>query len=81
MPPTPERKPSVAQLYPNLAEGELGRLDAWCAGYAALILRLYERISSDPEAYARFLALTDRPAGPSMTAKVDSPSQTNENKP
>jgi hypothetical protein len=67
---------SLKKLFPGLTEEQYARLDAWYTGYAALILRMYERITGDPEAYARFLALTDRPAHPSMTGKVDSPIHT-----
>lgn len=67
---------SLKKLFPDLTEAEYASLDAWYAGYAALILRMYERITSDPAAYADFLALTSRPSRPSMTVKVDSPKQT-----
>jgi hypothetical protein len=66
----------LRELFPGLAEAEYAALDAWYAGYAALILRMYERITGDPVAYADFLALTSRPSRPSMTGKVDSPKQT-----
>jgi len=69
---------SLKQLFPGLTEEQYASLDAWYAGYAALILRMYERITGDPEAYASFLALTSRPSRPSMTGKVDSPKQTEE---
>lgn len=71
--------PEIARLkerFPGLTEEEYAALDAWYTGYAALILRMYERITSDPEAYAAFLVLTSRPSAPTMTAKVDSPKQT-----
>jgi hypothetical protein len=74
---TPAPKPArLKQLFPSLAEAEYASLDAWYSAYAALILRMYERITNDPEAYADFLALTSRPSRPSMTGKVDSPKQT-----
>jgi hypothetical protein len=66
----------LKRLFPDLTEAEYASLDAWYAGYAALILRMYERITNDPAAYAEFLALTNRPSRPSMTGKVDSPKQT-----
>ena len=66
----------LRQLFPGLTEAKYASLDAWYAGYAALILRMYERITGDPAAYAAFLALTNRPSHPSMTGKVDSPKQT-----
>jgi hypothetical protein len=71
----PELKPtfvSLKRLFPGLTEEQYRGLDAWYASYAALILRMYERITGDPEAYRRFLALTNRPSRPSMTGKVDS---------
>ena len=71
--PAPAR---LKTLFPGLSDTEYAALDAWYAGYAALILRMYERITSDPAAYADFLALTSRPSRPSMTGKVDSPKQT-----
>ena len=67
---------SLKDRIPGLTEAEYASLDSWYTGYAALILRMYERITSDPAAYADFLALTSRPSRPSMTGKVDSPKQT-----
>jgi hypothetical protein len=67
---------SLKKMYPGLTEAEYTSLDAWYAGYAALILRMYERITSDPAAYDRFLALTSPLPRPTMTGKVDSPKQT-----
>jgi hypothetical protein len=66
----------LKQLFPGLTEAEYASLDAWYAGYAALILRMYERITNDPKAYADFLALTSQPSRPTMTGKVDSLKQT-----
>ena len=66
----------LKKLFPGLTNAEYASLDAWYTGYAALILRMYERITNDPVAYADFLALTSRPSRPSMTVKVDSPKQT-----
>jgi len=74
--PAKDALTSLKNFYPRLTEEEYERLDAWYTGYAALILRMYERITNDPEAYARFLALTDESSRPSMTGKVDSPKQT-----
>ena len=69
----------LKKLFPDQSEAQYADLDRWYTGYAALILRMYERITSDPEAYARFRALTDRASGLNMTGKVDSPSQTTSN--
>jgi hypothetical protein len=71
----------LATLFPGLTEAEYASLDTWYAGYAALILRMYERITSDPAAYADFLALTSRPSRPSMTGRVDSPKKPTKYKP
>ena len=67
---------SLKKMFPGLTEAEYASLDAWYAGYAALILRMYERITGDPGAYADFLALTSQLPRPTMTGKVDSPKQT-----
>ena len=67
---------SLKQLFPGLTKKQYVGLDGWYTGYAALIVRMYERITGDPEAYGRFLVLTNRPSRPSMTGKVDSPKQT-----
>jgi hypothetical protein len=67
---------SLEKMFPGLTEAECASLDAWYAGYAALILRMYERITNDPAAYDRFLALTSQVSRPTMTGKVDSPKQT-----
>ena len=69
---------SLKKLFPDLSEEQYARLDAWYNRYAALVLRMYERITADPEAYARFLALTNRPARSTMTGKVDPPKYTDE---
>lgn len=66
----------LKKLFPDLSEEEYAKLDAWYTRYAALILRMHERITTDPEAYARFLALTSRPSRPTMTGKVDYPTHT-----
>lgn len=63
---------SLKKLFPGLTPEEYVRLDAWYTGYAALILRMYDRITADPEAYASFRALTDLPLGPTMKRKADS---------
>ena len=66
---------SLKKMFPGLTEAEYASLDTWYTSYAALIVRMYERITGDQEAYASFLSLTNRPSRPSMTGKVDSPKQ------
>jgi hypothetical protein len=68
--------PRLKAMFPDLSEAEYAALDAWYGNYAALILRMYERITNDPAAYDRFLALTSELPRPTMTGKVDSPKQT-----
>jgi hypothetical protein len=63
---------SLKKLFPGLTAKQYADLDRWYTGYAALILRMYERITNDPDSYTRFFALTNPPSRPSMTAKVDS---------
>jgi hypothetical protein len=72
---------TLRKRYPDLTEEEYVRLDAWYTGYAALIYRMYERISNDPEAWARFLALTSQTYRPTMSGKVDSPKETTKSEP
>ena len=45
-------------LYPDLSDDERAAADESLDRYVALILRIYERIREDPDAYARFKALT-----------------------
>lgn len=63
---------SLKRLYPGLDEQQYRRLDSWYARYAALLLRIHERLASDPEAHARFAALTSQSHRPTMSGKVDS---------
>lgn len=76
---TSETLVDLNDLYPNLTEPQYAALDSWYAGYAALIVRMYERIASDPEAHARFLQLTTPALPPRMSGKVDSPNLNHEN--
>lgn len=66
---------SLRKRLPGLGEAQYARLDAWYGRYAALLLRVHERLASDPEAHARFRALTSEPHRPTMNEKVDSPKQ------
>jgi hypothetical protein len=45
-------------LYPELNSDELREAEQNFMQYADVVLRIYERVASDPEAYARFKALT-----------------------
>lgn len=48
----------VADLYPRLRPEELEEAELNLKRYVALALRVYERIQSDPESYARLRSLT-----------------------
>jgi len=45
-------------LYPDLREDQLEEADETLLRYLDLVLRICERLERDPEAYARFQALT-----------------------
>ncbi len=73
--PTPALA-SLKKMFPGFTEAEYASLDTWYTSYAALIVRMYERISSDPKEYERFLTLTSHASCPSMAGKVDSSKET-----
>lgn len=50
--------PTLRELFPHLTDDELAEAEASLDRYLALTQRIYERIRQDPEAYARFKALT-----------------------
>ena len=50
--------PTTRDLYPALNDEELKEAEDNVERYLELALRIYDRIRSDPEAYAQFRALT-----------------------
>lgn len=54
----PGRRITIRDLYPGLDEEGLREAEENLDRYIKLTLRIYERIRSDPEAYAQFKALT-----------------------
>ena len=52
------REIAIRDLYPHLSEAQLKEAEENLGRYLELELRVYERILADPEAYARFRALT-----------------------
>jgi hypothetical protein len=50
---------TISNLYPTLDENQVKEAAENLARYTELVLRIYERIRMDPEAYARLRALTD----------------------
>lgn len=54
---------TIKDLYPHLNDEELKEAEDNLDRYVELVLRIYERVESDPNAYAQFKALTAlRPA-------------------
>lgn len=50
--------PTIRDLYPHLTESQLNEAEENLKGYLEVVLRIYKRIQADPEAYAKFKALT-----------------------
>lgn len=51
---------TLHSLYPEFAPGELAETEAALMRHLEILLRMYERIRSDPESYAHFRKLTGR---------------------
>lgn len=49
----------IDELYPQLSDEERREAQENLDRYIRLVVRMYERICTNPEAYARFKALTD----------------------
>jgi hypothetical protein len=64
----------LRDLYPTLSDEELMRAEENLKRYVESTLGLYERITSDPDAYARFQALTASIRNPydDVDSKVES---------
>jgi hypothetical protein len=50
--------PTIRDLYPHLTESELEEAERHFEQYIRVVLRMYERILADPNAYAEFGRLT-----------------------
>jgi hypothetical protein len=61
--------PTLRDLYPHLSPEELKEADENLSRYIQLALRIYDRVRNDPEAYARFKALTASELHPTMKFK------------
>lgn len=53
-----DRQPTVGDLYPDITANELSTAEDNLKRYLSVVLRIWERIRTDPEEYARFKALT-----------------------
>lgn len=49
---------AIRRLFPSFNDAELAEAEDDLREHLILVLRIYERICADPEAYARFRALT-----------------------
>jgi hypothetical protein len=70
------RELTIPDLYPHLSEAQLKEAEENLGRYLELELRVYERILADPEAYARFRALTASKLGSTMDGERSNPSLT-----
>ena len=52
--------PIIRSLYPNLDAEQLREAEDNLEQYLLLVLRIYERIRSDPKSYAQFRLLTGK---------------------
>lgn len=64
-------QPTIRELYPGLNDAQLKEAEDNLERYLQLALRVYERIQLDPDAYARFKALTG--SEPDATIKGQRP--------
>lgn len=64
--PNPQQGRTLRQLYPHLSDSQVREADENLRQYVTLALRVFERIEHDPEAWARFEALTASRYGSSM---------------
>ena len=53
-----DRTPTIRELYPELNEEQLEKVEDNLDRYIESTLRVYERLLADPEAYAQFKSLT-----------------------
>jgi len=57
---------TIRDLYPHLDENRLREAEENLERYVELVLRMYQRIQVDPEAYERFKTLTASQEVPTM---------------
>lgn len=60
--------PTIRDLYPDFTDAQLGEAEEKLEEYLVLVLRIYERICADPQAYAKFRRLTEK--GNALTCKA-----------
>jgi hypothetical protein len=52
--------PTIRDLFPSLPDDKLAQIEDAVEQYLALVIRIYERIRSDPMEYAKFRRLTGK---------------------
>ena len=57
-PPAFKSKLTLRQLYPHLSDSQVSEADEMLSQYVSFALRVFQRIEQDPDAWARFQALT-----------------------
>jgi hypothetical protein len=55
-----ENTPTIRTLYPELNDDDSRQAEDNLEQYLLLVLRIYERITSDPASYAQFRTLLER---------------------
>jgi len=55
-----DKNSDIRSLYPYLSDTQLREAEENLEQYLLLVLRIYERILSEPESYARFRRLTKK---------------------
>jgi hypothetical protein len=58
--------PTIRDLYPDMGEDRQRAAEENLERYLELMLRIYQRIREDPEAYAQFRALTASKKTPTL---------------
>lgn len=72
----PNDATSAAALFDTLQGEDLAAAEERFRRYVDLALRVYERLESDPEAYARFRTLTDSVYRPTIRDERSKPTET-----
>ena len=72
--PAKEGGPRIRDLHPGLSDQQLKEAEENLERYLELALRIYDRICSDPEAYAQFRALTASGRAATMDVERSNPS-------
>lgn len=65
----PQRPLTIKDLYPHLTDEQLREAEENLDRYLEHALRVYERLRADPEAWARYKALTASDRAPTINEK------------